>query len=106
MPFERCPAGSEDLESERTKLRIRSEPGSKFPLQVIQSNGLPEVSLTIFGSEMLTMLSSSSAYTYLREVVLFANWAGEDGVAAAHQWRVLGECWASLAKFGIWFANT
>ncbi len=91
MLLQSSPAGSADSESERTKLRIRTVPGSRFPLQVIQSNGLPEVSLTMFGTEMLTMLSASSAYGYLREVVLFANWAGEDSVAAAHQWRVLGE---------------
>jgi len=91
MPFEPSPAASEDLDREPAKLRIRSVLGSQFPLQVIQANGLPEVSLTMFGTEMLTMLSSSSAYTYLRETVLFAKWAGEDGVATAHQWRVLGE---------------
>ena len=47
---------------------------ANLPCRLVQSNGLPEVSLTMFGTEMLTMLSASSAYGYLREVVLFANW--------------------------------
>ena len=90
MPIEPFPSGSDDA-TQGPKLRIRSVAGSQFPLQVIQRNGLPEVSLTVFGTEMLTMLSSGSAYGYLREVVLFANWAGEDNVSTTHQWRVMGE---------------
>ena len=90
MPIEPFPSGSDDA-TQGPKLRIRSVAGDQFPLQVIQRNGLPEVSLTVFGTEMLTMLSSGSAYGYLREVVLFANWAGEDNVSTTHQWRVMGE---------------
>ena len=80
-----------DSERNRKKLQIRSVPGSRFPLQVIQANGLPEMQLTMFANEMLTMLSERSAYVYLRETVLFANWAGRDSVSDAHQWRIYGE---------------
>jgi len=37
------------------------------------------------------MLSPGSAYAYVREVVLFANWALQDCVTAAQGWRLYGE---------------
>ncbi len=91
MSAKPAPAGLHEGDAKPARLHIRSVPDSRFPLQVVQSDGLPEVALTVFANEMLTMLSEGSAYTYLREVVQFANWAGQDSVSASHQWRVYGE---------------
>jgi len=98
VPPELC-----DSERNRKKLRIRSVPGSRFPLQVIQANGLPEIQLTMFANEMLTMLSERSAYVYLRETVLFADWAGRDGTACPMLTN--GESMVSLAKFATSFTS-
>ena len=38
----------------------------------------------MFAGEMLTILAPGSAYAYLREIVLFADWAARDSVAGAH----------------------
>jgi integrase len=91
MPPEPSPPGFDEPGSDRIGLHIRRVPGSRFPLQVVRSNGLPEIPLTVFAGEMLTMLSGGSAYAYLREIVLFANWAARDSVAGAHAWRLYGE---------------
>jgi integrase len=41
--------------------------------------------------ELRRTLSTGSAYLYVREVVLFANWASHDGVSVAQGWRLYGE---------------
>jgi site-specific recombinase XerD len=73
------------------KLRFLRAKGSEFPLQVVRSDGLPEVALTTFANEMLTMLSEGSVHAYLREVLAFANWSGNDGVARKQGWRLYGD---------------
>lgn len=72
-------------------LLVRTARRSRFPLQVVQHNGLPEMPLTVFADELRRTLSPGSAYAYVREVVLFANWVLHDSVAAAHGWRLYGE---------------
>jgi hypothetical protein len=72
-------------------LRVRSVSGSRFPLQVVRSDGIPEIPLTVFADELRRMLSPGSAYAYVREVVVFANWALYDLVATAQGWRIYGE---------------
>jgi site-specific recombinase XerD len=73
------------------KLVVRMVAGSRFRLQVVRADGLPEIALTVFAGELLTMLAEGSVRAYLREVLAFANWAGRDGVAAGHAWRLYGD---------------
>ncbi len=80
-----------DVGLEFASLRARYLVSSEFPVQVVRNDGLPEVALTVFGNEMLSMLSEGSVRAYLREVLLFANWAGRDCVTRGHQWRMFGD---------------
>jgi len=73
------------------QLRSLRVTGSEFAIQVVRTDGLPEVALTVFANEMLTMLSEGSVHAYLREVLAFANWCGSDEVARKHGWRLTGE---------------
>jgi hypothetical protein len=73
------------------KLRSLYVKGSEFPIQVVRSDGLPEVALTTFANEMRTVLSEGSVYAYLREVLAFANWAGKDNVAQKCGWHLYSE---------------
>lgn len=72
-------------------LRVKAAPESRFPLQVLRADGMPELPLTVFADELRRVLSPGSAYAYVREVVLFANWAQKDAIAAAQGWRLYGE---------------
>lgn len=80
-----------DSGSGQACLCVRYAASSEFPVQVVRNDGLPDVPLTIFGNEMSSMLSPGSVRAYLREVLLFANWALQDGVANRHGWRLLGD---------------
>lgn len=73
------------------KLTCRWVMGGEFRIQVIQANGLPEVALTVFANEMLSILSEGSVRAYLREVLAFGNWAGSDGVSRREMWRMYGD---------------
>jgi integrase len=73
------------------KLSIRHIPGTEFPIQIVRSDGLPDIGLTIFAGQLLTMLSPGSVRGYLREVLAFINWASTDRIAVAQHWRVFGE---------------
>jgi hypothetical protein len=73
------------------RLRCRCVGGSEFRWQVIRADGLPEIALTVFANQMLRMLSEGSVRAYLREVLTFANWAGQDGVSCNHAWGLYGD---------------
>jgi integrase len=73
------------------RLRLKATAGSRFPLQVLCADGLPEMLLTLYADELRRVLSPGSVYAYVREVVLFANWALQDSVAAVQGWRMYGE---------------
>ena len=75
----------------QTGLRARYLAASQFPVQVIRPDGLPDVALTVFGNDLSSMLSEGSVRGYVREVLLFANWAERDAIAAGHQWRMFGD---------------
>src|SRR4051794_21565702 len=73
------------------RLRLKATAGSRFPLQVLCADGLPEMLLTVYADELRRSLSPGSVYAYVREVVLFANWALQDCVAAVQGWSMYGE---------------
>jgi hypothetical protein len=66
-------------------------PGSEFPAHVIQTSGLPEIALTCFANELFTILSPGSVRGYIRELLLFVNWARQDSVALVQGWSLYGE---------------
>lgn len=72
------------------KLSIRYVSGSSFPIQIVRSDGLPDIGMTAFAGQLLTMLSPGSVRGYIREVLAFINWAGADRIARAQHWRVFG----------------
>lgn len=72
-------------------LSLRAVSGSAFPLQVVRECGLPELRLTTFANQMLSMFSQGTAYTYLREIVVFANWVLQDAVALRQGWGLYGD---------------
>src|SRR5438270_83358 len=83
--------GGGGVECGTEELTCKWVSGGEFQVQVIQADGLPEVPLTIFGNEMLSILSQGSVRAYLREVVAFANWAGSDQVARLNAWGMYGD---------------
>lgn len=79
------------MESNAEKLACRWVSGSEFRVQVVRADGLPEVPLTVFGNELLSILSEGSVRTYLREILAFATWAGSDSVSRRYGWLMYGE---------------
>src|SRR5712692_6858923 len=57
-------------------LRARYLVSSEFPVQVVGHDGLFFFVQQKSAYEMLSMLSEGSVRAYLREVLMFANWAG------------------------------
>jgi integrase len=70
--------------------RLVATPKFEFPYQVVRSDGLPDVPLTLFAREQLQSLSASSVPLYLREIVAFLNWSKSDPVVQRYQWRIDG----------------
>jgi integrase len=76
---------------ELDELRAVYVPGSLFLVHVVQTNGLPEIALTCFANELFSILSPGSVRGYVRELLLFVNWARRDSVALAQGWNLYGE---------------
>ena len=74
----------------RDVYRLVATPKFEFPYQVVHSDGLPDVPLTLFAREQLQSLSASSVPLYLREIVAFLNWSESDPVVQQYQWRIDG----------------
>lgn len=79
------------METAAEKLVCRWVAGSAFRVQVVRADGLPEIPLTVYGNALLAMLSEGSVRAYLREVLVFANWACSDAVSGRHAWRLYGD---------------
>lgn len=70
--------------------KLISTPGLSYRYQVIDADGLPEVALTLFAHDQLRSLSELSVPLYLRELLLFANWAKTDQISIAQNWNIFG----------------
>jgi hypothetical protein len=77
--------------SDAEKLNIRYVRCGDFPIQIVRSDGLPDIGMTAFAGQLLTMLSPGSVRGYLREVLAFFNWSTADRIACVQHWRVFGE---------------
>ena len=80
--------GSESARNALHAVYVRT---SEFPVQVIQTDGLPEIALTCFGNELLGILSPSSVRGYVRDLLQFVNWVRQDCVALAQGWDIYAE---------------
>jgi integrase len=79
------------VETASGKLVCRWVSVSGFRVQVVRPDGLPEVPLTVYGNALLTMLSEGSVRGYLREVIVFANWADGEAVLGRQAGRLYGD---------------
>jgi len=71
-------------------LKLVPTPNLSHPYQVVRGDGLPDVRLTRFASELLKSLSPSSVPIYMRELVACFDWAEADGVVLRNRWTLLG----------------
>jgi hypothetical protein len=72
------------------RLRLISTPSLGYRYQVVCGDGLPEIRLTLFADHLQKSMSASSVPQYMRELLVFANWASADLVAAHHKWGLYG----------------
>jgi integrase len=71
-------------------LKLISTPDLVHAYQVVRDDGLPDVTLSLFASELMKSLSPASVPVYMREVLALFNWALSDATLQRHQWRMLG----------------
>ncbi len=71
-------------------LKLVSTPNLGHQYQVVRSDGLPDVSLTLFANDLLKSLSPSSVPIYMREVLAAVDWAQSDAIVLRNGWSILG----------------
>lgn len=71
-------------------LKLISTPDLIHQYQIVRDDGLPDVTLSLFASELMQFLSPGSVPLYLREVLALFNWALSDAVVERNQWKWLG----------------
>jgi site-specific recombinase XerD len=59
--------------------------------QVVRADGLPDVPLTLFASDLLKSLSPSSVPIYMREVLAAFEWAQSDAIVLRNHWSLFGQ---------------
>lgn len=60
-----------------------------YPIQVCDPRGMPNVELTLFACNAGRYLSESTARSYTREIVRFANWIETDNLCRRQRWTLL-----------------
>ena len=71
-------------------LKLVSTPDLVHQYQVVLDDGLPDITLSVFASELMKSLSPGSVPVYMREVLALFNWALGDAMVQGHQWWMLG----------------
>lgn len=71
-------------------LKLVSTPNLDHQYQVVRADGLPDVSLTLFASDLLKSLSPSSVPIYMREALAAIDWAQSDAIVLRNGWSILG----------------
>ena len=71
-------------------LKLVSTPDFIHQYQVVRDDGLPDITLSLFASELMKSLSPGSVPVYMREVLALFNWALSDSTVQRHQWKMLG----------------
>ncbi len=71
-------------------LKLVPTPELSHPFQIVRGDGLPDVRLTRFASELLKSLSPSSVPIYMRELAACVDWAEADTVVLRNGWTLFG----------------
>ena len=71
-------------------MKLVSTPNLDHPYQVVRADGLPDVPLTLFASDLLKSLSPSSVPIYMREVLAAFEWAQSDAIVLRNHWSLFG----------------
>ena len=71
-------------------MKLVSTPNLDHQYQVVRADGLPDVPLTLFASDLLKSLSPSSVPIYMREVLAAFEWAQSDEIVLRNHWSLLG----------------
>jgi len=71
-------------------MKLVSTPNLDHRYQVVRTDGLPDVPLTLFASDLLKSLSPSSVPIYMREVLAAFEWAQSDEIVLRNHWSLLG----------------
>lgn len=71
-------------------MKLVSTPNLDHQYQVVRADGLPDVPLTLFASDLLKSLSPSSVPIYMREVLAAFAWAQSDEIVLRNHWSVFG----------------
>ena len=71
-------------------MKLVSTPNLDHQYQVVRADGLPDVPLTLFASDLLKSLSPSSVPIYMREVLAAFEWAQSDDIVLRNRWSLFG----------------
>ena len=71
-------------------MKLVSTPNLDHQYQVVRADGLPDVPLTLFASDLLKSLSPSSVPIYMREVLAAFEWAQSDDIVLRNHWSLFG----------------
>ena len=71
-------------------MKLVSTPDLDHQYQVVRADGLPDVPLTLFASDLLKSLSPSSVPIYMREVLAAFEWAQSDEIVLRNHWSLFG----------------
>jgi len=71
-------------------MKLVSTPNLDHRYQVVRTDGLPDVPLTLFASDLLKSLSPSSVQIHMREVLAAFEWAQSDEIVLRNHWSLLG----------------
>ena len=71
-------------------MKLVSTPNLDHQYQVVRADGLPDVPLTLFASDLLKSLSPSSVPIYMREVLAAFEWAQSDEIVHRNHWSLFG----------------
>jgi site-specific recombinase XerD len=71
-------------------MKLVSTPNLDHQYQVVRADGLPDVPLTLFASDLLKSLSPSSVPIYMREVLAAFEWAQSDEIVLRNHWSLFG----------------
>jgi site-specific recombinase XerD len=71
-------------------LKLVNTPRLTHPYQVANEDGLPDVRLSLFASDLMQSLSPASVPIYMRELIALFNWALSDTAVQRNNWSLFG----------------
>ena len=71
-------------------MKLVSTPNLDHQYQVVLVDGLPDVPLTLFASDLLKSLSPASVPIYMRELLAAFDWAQSDEIVRRNRWSLFG----------------